>query len=71
MATYTDEPRLQRLPKVCERIGASKSAVYRWIHAGKFPAPIRIGDRTSAWEARAIDRWIADRIAERDAKAAI
>lgn len=64
--TNIDEPRLQRLPKVRERVGASRSSIYRWIKAGRFPAPIRIGERASAWDARAIDRWIAARIANRD-----
>lgn len=61
--TSIDEPRLQRLPQVCARIGVSKSAIYRWVQEGKFPPPFRIGDNTSAWDGRAIDRWISARIA--------
>lgn len=63
--TNINEPRLQRLPKVRERTGASRSSIYRWIKAGKFPAPVRIGERACAWDARAVDRWIAARIANR------
>lgn len=56
-------PRLERLRSVCARIGVGRSTIYRWISAGKFPAPVRIGDHTAAWDARLIDRWIESHIA--------
>ena len=59
-----DEPRFQRCPEVCARLGVKKSTLYRWIAGGRFPAPVRIGDNTSAWDARAVDKWIAERIAK-------
>ena len=57
------EPRLQRLPQVCERVGVSRSTLYRWMAERKFPQAVRIGDRTTAWDSRAVDRWIASHIA--------
>ena len=48
----------------------STSEIYRRIAAGNFPAPIKLGERASAWSAAEIDSWIAERIAARDAKAA-
>ena len=54
---------LERLPHVKVRTGLSRSEIYRRISAGNFPAPIKLGERTSAWDSREIDRWIADRIA--------
>ena len=57
-------PRLERLPSVCTRIGVGRSTIYRWISSGKFPAPVRIGDHTAAWDARLIDRWIESHIAK-------
>lgn len=61
---------LERLPQVKVRTGLSRSELYRRIAAGNFPAPIKLGKRASAWNAAEVDRWIADRIAARDAKAA-
>lgn len=55
--------RLERLPDVCARVGVKKSTLYKWIAERKFPAPARIGSNTVAWDARAVDRWISDRIA--------
>jgi prophage regulatory protein len=61
---------LLRLPQVKLRTGLSRSELYRRIAAGTFPAPIKIGERASAWSSAEVERWIAERIAERDAKAA-
>lgn len=63
---------LERLPQVKARTGISGSEIYRRIAAKppSFPAPIKLGERASAWDSREVDKWIADRIAERDAKAA-
>lgn len=70
-ATATGEPlTLLRLREVTQRTALSRSAIYRAIAAGTFPAPVKLGERASAWNATEVDRWIADRIAARDAKAA-
>ncbi len=61
---------LERLPRVKARTGLSRSEIYRRIAAGTFPASVKLGERASAWHAAEVDRWIADRIAARDAKAA-
>ena len=61
---------LERLPRVTARTGLSRSEIYRRVVAGNFPAPIKLGERASAWSAAEVDRWIARRIAARDAKAA-
>ena len=61
---------LEKLPAVKARTGLSRSEIYRRISARTFPAPVKLGERASAWNATEIDGWIAARIAERDAKAA-
>jgi prophage regulatory protein len=63
---------LERLPSVKARTGLSRSEIYRRIaaHPPTFPAPVKLGKRSSAWNAAEVDRWIAGRIAARDAKAA-
>ena len=61
---------LERLPRVKARTGLSRSEIYRRVVAGDFPAPIKLGERASAWSAAEVDGWITGRIAARDAKAA-
>lgn len=58
---------LFRLREVCRRTGKSRSSIYRDIAAGTFPAPVKLGERASAWDSREVDTWIAGRIAVRDA----
>ena len=57
---------LERLPQVCARTGFSKSELYRRISLGTFPAPVKLGERASAWSSVEVDAWIAERIAARD-----
>jgi prophage regulatory protein len=45
----------------------SKAHLWRLVNAGKFPAPIKIGQARSAWVEAEIDAWIGAKIAERDA----
>lgn len=61
---------LERLPRVKSRTGLGRSEIYRRIAAGTFPAPIKLGERASAWISVEIDSWITERIAARDAKVA-
>lgn len=56
-------PQLERFPSVIARTGRSKSSILRDVAAGTFPKPVRIGARAIAWEAAAVDRWIAERLA--------
>ena len=60
---------LLRLPQVKARTGLSRSELYRRIAIGSFPAPIKIGARASAWSSVEIEGWIAERVAQRNAKA--
>lgn len=51
-----------RLPAVVQRTGYSKSRIYALASAGKFPKPVAIGERASAWLKSEIDAWVASRI---------
>lgn len=66
------QPRiLLRLPAVQRATGLGRSQVYALAKAGKFPAPIKLSERCSAWVGDEIEAWIAERIAAaRGAKAA-
>lgn len=60
----------ERLPRVKTRSGLSRSEIYRRVGAGTFPKPIKLGERLTVWNSAEVSAWIADRIAERDARAA-
>ena len=39
-------------------IPVSPATIWRWVKAGKFPEPIRLSDRVTAWEASKVNAWI-------------
>lgn len=53
---------LSRLPAVLKQTGNSKSSLYAMIAEGRFPRPIKIGPRASAWLQNEVDAWVNERI---------
>ena len=54
--------RLLRLPEVKEKVGLSRTAIYRLIAEGQFPRQVCIGPRTVAWCQEDLEAWIEQRI---------
>ncbi len=61
-----EHPTLLRLPQVVERVGISRSQIYRYLSDGRFPKPVSVGDRSIAWSSIEVDAWVHARIVERD-----
>lgn len=53
-----DETKLLRLPQVLQRFPVSKSSWYQGIAEGRYPKPIKLGVRSSAWKASEIQTLI-------------
>lgn len=68
MSATTTPPRLLRLPEVIAQTGMARTTLYDFIRAGTFPRPVPLTSTARAWVAAEVERWIADRIAERDAQ---
>ena len=59
--THTASPeKLLRLSEVLTRVPISRSAWYQGVKDGKFPPPIKLGSKTSAWRESDVNRLIAD-----------
>lgn len=54
---------LYRVNQLTAELGISRAHLYQLIKRGEFPQPIKIGNRTIAWPAQAIEAWIAERAA--------
>lgn len=52
---------IHRIKGVNVLTGLSRSTIYRLIQEGKFPAPIKIGERASGWKQSTIEAWIDNR----------
>jgi len=57
---------LIRLPAVIARVGLCKSSIYGKIKQGKFPPPVKIGSRASAWVESELEDWLESCLAARD-----
>jgi len=59
--------RLIRRPEVRAQTGLSDSGLDREVHAGRFPRPVSLTPdprcRAVGWSERAVQAWVADRIA--------
>lgn len=62
--------RMLRLPDVCKIVGIKRDGIYKLIRQNRFPQSVKIGMRIVAWPESAIQKWIADRIAESSKAAA-
>lgn len=65
MERDTSKPvRILRSPEVEARTGLSRSTIYRWRVAGRFPPPVVMGGRTVGWIESDVDAWIRGRAVE-------
>jgi prophage regulatory protein len=50
---------LLRLPAVIAATQLSRSTIYAAIQAGRFPQPVRVGERAVRWRCEDIEAWMA------------
>lgn len=46
-----------RMNQLLERIPLSKSTLWTWAKDGRFPKPVRLGPRSTAWRIADIEKW--------------
>ncbi|MDA9357540.1 AlpA family phage regulatory protein [Candidatus Thioglobus sp.] len=51
-------------------INTCKSQVYKLVKQGRFPKPIKLGDRGSGWLLSEVDAWLQSRVDSRDEEVA-
>ncbi|MDE2842365.1 MAG: AlpA family phage regulatory protein [Chloroflexota bacterium] len=47
-----------RIADVLEVVGVSRSTLYKMIADGRFPRPMRVGQRAARWRQSDIQRWM-------------
>lgn len=55
------------LPEVKKQVRKSTTRIYAAMATGKFPRPVRIGERRVAWLQSDLDAWLEALVAKRDA----
>lgn len=51
-----------RLPSVSEKVGLSRSQIYKLIQQGEFPEPIKLGPKISVWIEEKLEAWMDTKI---------
>lgn len=63
------QPRIIRIaeiattPKKAGILPVSPATIWRWVRAGKFPKPFKIGTSVTAWKMTDVESFIADQSA--------
>lgn len=58
--------RFLRIRAVCDATGLKQSTLYAYVAAGRFPKPVKLGPRCSAWDESEVLAWRAEKLAARD-----
>ena len=67
----TNQPhRILRRREVEARTGIARSTIYQLVSEKRFPAPVRLGERSVGWVEAEVDAWLSERIAARTREAA-
>ena len=57
-STSKAPPAFYRLRDVMRITALSRSTIYRRVAEGRFPAPVHLGGRASAWQCVSLQLWI-------------
>ena len=55
-----------KVKQVATEINVSVPQVYKLVSLGRFPKPIKLGERGSGWLTSEIDAWLQSRVDVRD-----
>ena len=58
-----------KVKEVASEISISVPQVYKLVGLGRFPKPIKLGERGSGWLTSEIDAWLQSRVDARDEEA--
>jgi prophage regulatory protein len=53
--------RIIRRTELQEITGVSVATLYRWINAGTFPGPVRLGPNSVGWRSSEVQEWLDSR----------
>ena len=59
-----------KVKEVASEISVSVPQVYKLVKLGRFPGPIKLGERGSGWLRTEIDAWLQSRVDARDEEVA-
>ena len=61
--------KILKVKEVAEELNVSVQQIYKLVSKGRFPKPIKLGERGSGWLTSEIDDWLQSRVDARDEEA--
>jgi len=61
--------KILKVKQVATEISVSVPQIYKLVSLGRFPKPIKLGERGSGWLTSEIDAWLQSRVDARDEEA--
>ncbi len=58
--------KILKAKQVAEEINVSVPQVYKLVNLGRFPKPIKLGERGSGWLTSEIEAWLQSKVDARD-----
>ncbi|TAM17608.1 MAG: AlpA family phage regulatory protein [Candidimonas sp.] len=49
-----------RLPIVAPAAGVAGSTIWLWVRKGKFPRPVKVSERVTAWRVEDVREWMVN-----------
>lgn len=56
------QSRFIRMPDLRQKVGLSKSQIYKLIQQGEFPEPVKLGRKVSVWTDAEIEEWMSKQV---------
>lgn len=56
------ESRFYRFPELEQRVGLSRTTIWRLERAGQFPARRKLSSNTVGWDQREVEEWMESRV---------
>ena len=56
-----DLPKFASVDELAARYGVNRSSLYKWVKAGEYPRPIKLGPRFTRWRREDVQRYESTR----------
>ena len=57
--------RFIRMPDLRQKVGLSRSQIYKLIQQEQFPRPVKLGEKVSVWVDSEVEEWMSKQVPQR------
>ena len=54
--------RFIRMPDLRQKVGLSRSQIYKLIQQEQFPKPVKLGEKVSVWVDSEVEEWMSKQV---------